>query len=301
MTTYGPVEIWNAMGAVGHLVLIFLFLMSFYSIGIMIDRWLLFRKAQKQSLKFVTATKPLLADGKLDQVVTAAKQFPKSHLARIYSTAILDLFVYRSNGHFVEGYEDTIRGATEREGVMVTQEYKRGLSGLASIGATAPNPERCMEARGRRPQADKSLNSEINVTPLVDVMLVVLIIFMLVTPMLQKGVGVDLPKARNVQAVSEDKNQILTVVLQPNGQMYLGTDPIDRGSLTGVLRMRYEANPTLELQIKADRGVRYGDVKQILQAGREAGFRGASMIAREIKPVNGAGGAPEASPEGEGD
>jgi biopolymer transport protein ExbB len=138
MTTYGPVEIWNAMGAVGHLVLIFLFLMSFYSIGIMIDRWLLFRKAQKQSLKFVTATKPLLADGKLDQVVTAAKQFPKSHLARIYSTAILDLFVYRSNGHFVEGYEDTIRGATEREGVMVTQEYKRGLSGLASIGATAP-------------------------------------------------------------------------------------------------------------------------------------------------------------------
>jgi biopolymer transport protein TolR len=158
-----------------------------------------------------------------------------------------------------------------------------------------------MEARGRRPQADKSLNSEINVTPLVDVMLVVLIIFMLVTPMLQKGVGVDLPKARNVQAVSEDKNQILTVVLQPNGQMYLGTDPIDRGSLTGVLRMRYEANPTLELQIKADRGVRYGDVKQILQAGREAGFRGASMIAREIKPVNGAGGAPEASPEGEGD
>jgi biopolymer transport protein ExbD len=158
-----------------------------------------------------------------------------------------------------------------------------------------------METRGGSSKVSKSLNSEINVTPLVDVMLVVLIIFMLVTPMLQKGVGVDLPKARNVTAVSEDKNQILTVVLQGNGNMFLGTDPIDRGSLADVLRMRYDANPTLELQVKADRQVRYGDVKQILQAGREAGFRGASMIAREIKQANGAAGAPEASAEGEGD
>ncbi len=62
-TTYGPVEIWNSMGPVGHGVLIALFIMSFYSIGVMIDRWLLFRKAQKQSLKFVWATRRLLAEG----------------------------------------------------------------------------------------------------------------------------------------------------------------------------------------------------------------------------------------------
>jgi|WetSurMetagenome_2_1015567.scaffolds.fasta_scaffold118478_3 biopolymer transport protein TolR len=149
-----------------------------------------------------------------------------------------------------------------------------------------------MEVKGHGPQANRALNSEINVTPLVDVMLVVLIIFMVVTPMLQKGIGVDLPKARNVAAVSEDKSQILVVVLQANERLFLDTDPIDRASLTTVLRMRYEANPGLQLQIKADRGVRYGDVKRILQAGREAGFRGAAMIAREIKPELDAGSAP---------
>ncbi len=152
-----------------------------------------------------------------------------------------------------------------------------------------------MEARGKSRPAGLSLSSEINVTPLVDVMLVVLIIFMLVTPMLQKGVGVNLPQARNVGAVSEDKNQILVVVLQRTGQTYLGSDPIDRSSLPGVLKMRYEANPGLELQIKADRDVRYGDVKQVLQAGRDAGFTGISLIAREIKPAAGQG-APGSNP-----
>ncbi len=137
-TTYGPVEIWNSMGGVGHAVLIFLLLMSLYSVGVMIDRWLLFRKAQNQSIRFVQATKPLLDAGKLDAVLEETKKHPKSHLARIYATAIHDLSLYRNGRHFVEGYEDTVRSATERESVMVTQEYKRGLSGLASIGATAP-------------------------------------------------------------------------------------------------------------------------------------------------------------------
>ncbi len=140
-----------------------------------------------------------------------------------------------------------------------------------------------MEVRGQA-----SLNSDINVTPLVDVMLVVLIIFMLVTPMLQKGVGVDLPQARNLTAVTEDKNLILVVALQENGQLFLGPDAIDPGSLPTALRLRYEANPALELQVKADQNVRYGDVKKVIRAGREAGFREASMIAREIKPNNAA-------------
>jgi biopolymer transport protein ExbB len=138
-TTYGPVEIWNSMGPVGHGVLIALFIMSMYSIGVMIDRWILFRKAQKQSLKFVWVTRRLLAEGKLNDVLEEAKKYPKSHLARIYATAIMDVGLYRDPAvHFVEGFEDTIRSATEREGVMVTQEFKRGLSLLASIGATAP-------------------------------------------------------------------------------------------------------------------------------------------------------------------
>ena len=131
-------------------------------------------------------------------------------------------------------------------------------------------------------QTGQSLNSEINVTPLVDVMLVMLIIFMLVTPLLQKGVGVDLPQARNVAAVSEDKNQIVMVVLKENGQMFVGSDPIDHTNLVRELRHRIGTNAALQLQVKADRNVPYGDVKKIMVAGREAGFRGAALIAEEI-------------------
>ena len=138
-----------------------------------------------------------------------------------------------------------------------------------------------MEVRGN--QSGPSLNSDINVTPLVDVMLVMLIIFMLVAPMLQKGVGVDLPKARNVQTVSEDKNQVLMVVLKENGELFLGSDRIDRASLPRALELRLAAHPALQLQVKADRNVHYGDVRKIIQAGREAGFRGAALVAEEIK------------------
>jgi len=136
--------------------------------------------------------------------------------------------------------------------------------------------------------SDQSLKSDINVTPLVDVMLVMLIIFMLVTPMLQKGVGVSLPKARNVQGVSDSDNEVVTVVVTETGQLYLGSQPVERSRLVAALRLRYHENPALQLQIKADRDVHYGTVKKIVQAGREAGFRGAALIAQEIKDEAGA-------------
>ncbi len=144
-----------------------------------------------------------------------------------------------------------------------------------------------METRGNDGPSGQSLNSEINITPLVDVMLVVLIIFMVVAPMLQKGVDVDLPPARNVVDASEDENRTLTVVLQDGGRMFLGTDPLDPVDLADALRTRRKGDPYLRFQVKADRDVAYGEIKRILQVAREAGFRGAALIAREID----AGGA----------
>jgi biopolymer transport protein ExbD len=143
-------------------------------------------------------------------------------------------------------------------------------------------------------QTGQSLNNEINVTPLVDVMLVMLIIFMLVTPMLQKGVGVDLPKAQHIEPVSEDKNQIVMVILRPNGDMFIGSDPVDRGALTRELKRRLDTNPALQLQVKADRNVPYGDVRKIMAAGRDAGYRGAALIAEELHPGQSAAAAPPA-------
>ena len=135
----------------------------------------------------------------------------------------------------------------------------------------------------------QELKSDINVTPLVDVMLVMLIIFMLVTPMLQKGVGVSLPKARNVLGVPEDEATVVVVALKENGQLYMGSDEIDRVKLPQLLKLKFDENPAFQLQIKADRNVRYGDVKKIIAAGREAGFGGAAMIAEEIKEKDGGG------------
>jgi biopolymer transport protein ExbB len=138
LTSYGPVEIWRSMGIVGHCVLVALLLMSIYSIAVMIDRFRLFGKARTQSLGFVTQAKPPLEAGRLDSIVDMAKKHPQSHLGRVYRAAILDFAVYRDANLVDTVFEDTMRRAMEREATLVTEEFKRGLSGLASIGATAP-------------------------------------------------------------------------------------------------------------------------------------------------------------------
>jgi biopolymer transport protein ExbD len=131
--------------------------------------------------------------------------------------------------------------------------------------------------------AAPSLHSEINITPLVDVMLVVLIIFMVVTPMLQMGIGVDLPHARHVAAATEEEDRTLTLVLQRDGHLYLGNQPIGRDDLLATLRLRHQMNPGLRFQIKADRSVPYGEIKRLMQVGREVGFRGAGLLAHEVE------------------
>ena len=76
VTSYGPIEIWNSMGTVGHLVLVFLLLMSVYSMAIMFDRWVLFRKARRQSLEFVRAARRMLSESRLEEVVSEAGRHP---------------------------------------------------------------------------------------------------------------------------------------------------------------------------------------------------------------------------------
>jgi biopolymer transport protein ExbD len=141
-----------------------------------------------------------------------------------------------------------------------------------------------MDTRGDNRPAGRSLNSEINITPLVDVMLVVLIIFIVVTPLLQEGVAVDLPAARNVVDAGAGRNQTLTVVLQDDGQILLGTDPVEAVDLTGALQAAHWTHPERPLCIKADRNLPYGEIKRILIASRAAGFRDVSLIAREATP-----------------
>jgi biopolymer transport protein ExbD len=129
-----------------------------------------------------------------------------------------------------------------------------------------------------------SLKSDINVTPLVDVMLVMLIIFMVVTPLLHKGIEVTLPKAKNVQAVSENEKEVLVVGVTAGGQIFVGDDPVEQTALVSVLSGKLRGNPALQLQIRGDRNAHFKDIKDIVIAGRDAGFANVAMIAEEIKP-----------------
>ncbi len=138
----------------------------------------------------------------------------------------------------------------------------------------------------------KALKSDINVTPLVDVMLVILIIFMLVTPLLQKGVDVALPQARHVETVADDEEHAIVLALRRNGDLYLGNVPLDRTRLLEQLRLRAQKTPGALLQIRADRDVPFGEVKKLVQTAREAGFDAASLVAEEIKD-NGAAATPK--------
>ncbi|HEU4929579.1 MAG TPA: biopolymer transporter ExbD [Candidatus Krumholzibacteria bacterium] len=143
----------------------------------------------------------------------------------------------------------------------------------------------------------RSLKAEINVTPLVDVMLVMLIIFILVTPLLQKGMGVTLPEARNVAAVSENEDQIVVVALTAEGQLYVGKDPVDKARLEALLRSRVQGNSAVQLQIKADRNARFRDIRNLIKVSRDAGFSSAALVADEIKDD---GGAADLAPDAAG-
>ena len=81
---YGPVEIWQSMGFVGHLVLFVLLLMSVYSTGVMIDRWRLLRRAAQQSRAFLRGARRLLTAGQLPDLLSEAEKHPQSHVARIW-------------------------------------------------------------------------------------------------------------------------------------------------------------------------------------------------------------------------
>jgi biopolymer transport protein TolR len=135
------------------------------------------------------------------------------------------------------------------------------------------------------------LKSDINVTPLVDVMLVMLIIFMLVVPLLHQGIEVTLPKAKNVATVSENEKEVLVVGVTASGTIFVGDDPVDQTRLVSVLTQHLRENAGLQLQIRGDRNARFKDIRDIVRAGRDAGFANASMIAEEIKEPAGAGAA----------
>src|SRR5215470_3621844 len=133
-----------------------------------------------------------------------------------------------------------------------------------------------------------NLNSEINVTPMVDIMLVLLIIFMVVTPLLQSGVSVAIPKGLNPDEEGDITNERAVVVSIPfAGSYYIGRDPVAKDDLVEVIKNRMKLRRPDEPQavyIRGGVGVPYGDVVDIINAVRDAGFDQIGLVADRLRP-----------------
>jgi len=137
------------------------------------------------------------------------------------------------------------------------------------------------------------ISSDINVTPMVDVMLVLLIIFMVVTPMLQKGVSVDMAKVNNPEQMPDaDKEDALLVSITRDGMVYLGSDRIDVDTLTNKVKDRLANKPDKRVYVKADMRTRFGGVVSVVDSVRAAGVDDLGLLTDQKKAAPGAPPAP---------
>jgi biopolymer transport protein TolR len=127
-----------------------------------------------------------------------------------------------------------------------------------------------------------ALNSDINVTPLVDVCLVLLIIFMVVTPMLQKGVPVNLPVTEEPEKTPDTDKQ-LQISVKSDGTVYLGSLPVLKEQMQSELQKIHDRTPDREIAVKGDKLSKYGAVLDALKACREVGFNNVGLIAQPKK------------------
>ena len=126
------------------------------------------------------------------------------------------------------------------------------------------------------------VNSDINVTPMVDVMLVLLIIFMVITPMLQHGPPVELAKANNpIQMQDADKEDAILVAVNREGKVFLGNDQINPADLTNKVRDRLQNRADKRVFVKADARSHYKAVVEVVDNVRSAGVSELALLTEQ--------------------
>jgi biopolymer transport protein TolR len=123
--------------------------------------------------------------------------------------------------------------------------------------------------------------SEINVTPLVDVMLVLVVIFIITAPLLASSIRLDLPKAEGTQA--GDAPRSVSVVVDKAGQVFLNDKPVAPAQLAEQLAASARQNPDTEIQLRADQGVPYGKVVEVMGVAHKAGLSRIGFVAEPAK------------------
>jgi biopolymer transport protein TolR len=133
-------------------------------------------------------------------------------------------------------------------------------------------------------QGNSPFMSDINVTPLVDVMLVLLIIFMVTAPMMMQGINVSLPKTTSKPLPAEKEHLIITV--DRSQQIYINDYKVALEALQTKLKKIYEGRSDKKVYLRADKGVPYGVVMRVMSEVKNAGVEKLGMVTEPLKETN---------------
>ncbi len=136
--SFDPRSMWENMSWPARLVVVILFLMSAWSIGVMIDRLIAYNGARKQSRQFAPAVAGALREGKLDEAIKIADRYNKSHLAKVVVAGLQEFRAHQLSSEIPGEEIEASKRALERAEAIVHAELKRGVSSLATIGSTSP-------------------------------------------------------------------------------------------------------------------------------------------------------------------
>ena len=130
--------------------------------------------------------------------------------------------------------------------------------------------------------SSRGIKSDINVTPLVDVVLVLLIIFMVITPMLQRGKDVKLPKAMKISDEGKESDPII-VSVTTDKSIYIESDKVSDESFVDGLKAKLAKDPNKKVLLKGDESLVFDDVRKVMNLARTAGAKSVSLGVEEVK------------------
>ena len=136
--SFDPRAMWGNMSWPARLVVIVLFIMSAWSIGVMIDRVIAFNGARTQSRQFAPAVAGALREGKLDEAIKIADRYSKSHLAKVVVVGLQEFRAHQLSSDISGEEIEASKRALDRAEAIVHAELNRGISSLATVGSTAP-------------------------------------------------------------------------------------------------------------------------------------------------------------------
>ena len=133
-------------------------------------------------------------------------------------------------------------------------------------------------------QSERKPMAEINVTPLVDVVLVLLIIFMVTAPVIQSGIDVSVPKTRTVKEITQER---LVLTINKEQRVFLGNDPVNVNEIGARLRQKIRDPRNQSIFVRADENVPFGVFATVMDSVKQAGFSNVSIVTQPMEQNGG--------------